>query len=240
MGYYDDFYEPSEYDDFYEPSEYDDFYEPSEYEIMVEQFKDELRKSVKQEIQDEMERLRKENQELQEIKRNFNKALVEEQDNLRKKANEFEEAKINLARKKVDELFKEAGLYKELYTIRYKRVRKKKCDKCDEDRKIWYKTPSGKDAFEYCECSYNYNKYKPEKVKYIYYTTIDRGKKLLLQFNSDDHWTVTHDPKNVYKDGMDFSDMQTTWGRALFENEEDCQRFCDYLNEKEGITDDME
>lgn len=225
MGYYDS---------------YNDFYEPSEYEIMVEQFKDELRKSVKQEIQDEMERLRKENEELQEIKRNFNKALEEEQEYLRQKRIELEMAKRDLARKRVDELLKEAGLYKELYTIEYEFVKKKKCDKCDEDRRIWYKTPSGKDAHEDCECNKNHKKYKPNKIKYVYYTTVDCGKKLILQLKDDEHWTVTHDPKNVYKDGMNFSDMQTTWGRSLFENEEDCQRFCDYLNEKEGITDDME
>ena len=219
---------------------YDDFYEPSEYEIMVEQFKDELRKSVKQEIQDEMERLRKENQELQEIKRNFNKALEEEQEYLRQKRIELEIAKRDLARKRVDELFQEAGLYKELYTIKYEYVRKKKCDKCDNERKIWYKAPSGKDAYEYCECDTRYRKYKPYKIKYIYYTTIDQGKKLILQLDDAEHWTVRHEPENVYKDGMNFSDMQTEWGRALFENEEDCQRFCDYLNEKQGITDDME
>ena len=172
---------------------YDDFYEPSEYEIMVKQFKDELKKSVKQEIKDELERLRKENQELQEIKRNFNKALVEEQEYLRQKRFELEMAKRDLARKRVDELLKEAGLYKELYTIEYEYVRKKKCDKCDEDRRIWYKTPSGKDAYEYCECNESYKKYKPNKIKYVYYTTIDWGKKLILQFNDDDHWTVRHD-----------------------------------------------
>ena len=42
---------------------------------------------------------------------------------------------------------------KPLYIIDREYIKKPKCNKCDEDRKIWYKTPSGKDAYEYCDCN---------------------------------------------------------------------------------------
>ena len=48
---------------------YDDFYnEPSEFEEQIEEFKQSLMDSVKEEFTDEMELLRKENKRLQDIK----------------------------------------------------------------------------------------------------------------------------------------------------------------------------
>lgn len=48
-----------------------DYFEPSEFDEKIEELKNELRESVKKEINDEIEKLRKENKELQGIKRNF-------------------------------------------------------------------------------------------------------------------------------------------------------------------------
>ena len=48
-----------------------DYFEPGEFDEKIEELKNELRESVKKEINDEIEKLRKENKELQGIKRNF-------------------------------------------------------------------------------------------------------------------------------------------------------------------------
>lgn len=60
----------------------DDFYEPSEYDEMVEEFKEKLRASVKQEIKDEIELLKSELEELKEFRAErakYDKALKEAQ-----------------------------------------------------------------------------------------------------------------------------------------------------------------
>ena len=54
----------------------DDWYEPSEFDIKVEEFKKELRNSVRKEIQDELDRLRKENALLQDVKENWEEQLA--------------------------------------------------------------------------------------------------------------------------------------------------------------------
>ena len=54
---------------------WEDFYNegPSDFDIAIEEFKEGLRKTVKEEILNEMSRLKKENEELQEVKKNFDK-----------------------------------------------------------------------------------------------------------------------------------------------------------------------
>ena len=53
---------------------YDDFYnEPSEADIYIEELKDKIRTEVKEDIINELEKLRKENKELQDVKNNINK-----------------------------------------------------------------------------------------------------------------------------------------------------------------------
>lgn len=56
---------------------WDDFYEPSEFDQQVEEWKEALKKSVKKEYMDEMERLRRENAELMDIKKNWSEKIHE-------------------------------------------------------------------------------------------------------------------------------------------------------------------
>lgn len=49
----------------------ENFFEPGEFDEKIEELKNELRESVKKEINDGIEKLRKENKELQDIKKNF-------------------------------------------------------------------------------------------------------------------------------------------------------------------------
>jgi hypothetical protein len=48
--------------------DYNDFFEPSGFEQQVDDLKESIRQSVKAEIQDELQRLREENAQLQEVK----------------------------------------------------------------------------------------------------------------------------------------------------------------------------
>ena len=55
----------------------EDYYEPSEFDEKVEEFKYYLRQSIKEETKNEIEKLRKENESLQEIKRNWDNLVKE-------------------------------------------------------------------------------------------------------------------------------------------------------------------
>ncbi|MEG0380440.1 MAG: hypothetical protein RR603_01930, partial [Kurthia sp.] len=88
--------------------EYDDFYhEPSEFEMQIEEFKQSLIASVKEEYVDKMDSLIKENNQLQEAKRNL-KSI--EQDYEKRKcelAMEKEEIHRQVRRERLSELTKD-------------------------------------------------------------------------------------------------------------------------------------
>src|SRR5690625_3263152 len=126
----------------------DFYYEPSEFDLKVDEFKESLMKSVKEDFITELEELKKENESLQEVKKNF-ESIKQDYENKKRQLN-FEkndlERKVRNAR--LSELTKDRQVV--MYKADSKRVKPPKCDKCDVDRKIHYKTPSGKDKFEYC------------------------------------------------------------------------------------------
>ncbi|CAH1054073.1 hypothetical protein [Paenibacillus pseudetheri] len=141
----------------------DDFYrEPSEFEEQIDQFKESLMNAVKDEHKAEIERLRKENAELQEIKQNletikrdYNQKVVELDMQKRNLKNE-------VRRERLLELM--GDLKVELFTARKNWKSGPKCEKCDERRKINFLSPSGKKLSEDCGCNNNISFYKPNNT----------------------------------------------------------------------------
>ena len=89
----------------------EDFYnEPSEYDQMVEEFRDSLMKSVKQDFLDRMKRLEKENAELREVKENweFMKRSYEQKN--RELAYKLEQERQTMRRERLAQLFEQCGM----------------------------------------------------------------------------------------------------------------------------------
>ena len=131
----------------------DDFYnEPSEFDMLVGEFKESLMKSVKESYVKEMEQLKKENEELKE----FRKERQNYSNELARIKSEYEEKEKHLEYKVKQERFGE--LLKGIcetgwYAERCVEIYLPKCDKCDRDRRIHFKSPAGKDMTEPCSCS---------------------------------------------------------------------------------------
>lgn len=232
--------------------DYEDYYnEPSEFEVMIDELKQSLMNSVKQEHKDEIERLRKENKELQEIKKNFNN--IKSDYELKVSELEFKESELErkVKRMRLDELFSE-----EFSVIMYTpessvSVMKPKCDKCNSERKIEYKTPSGKTAKEDCICAKRYGKYmaKPYYLAEFRKSRSSDGLPLLMWYKkyrdySSDYDGYTYDysslTKVIYDGTQSYEELDKVSPYDIkFRNEEDCQKYCDYLNKKNGITEDM-
>ena len=146
-------------DDFYRY--YDDFSE-------MDQFLDELKqtalKNAKEEFLQKMERLEKENDELQEVKKNWKQLKLELE---REKENyKFDKDKLEreIARKKIDELLKMAQWSDKIYYIDSVYGYVPKCGKCD-NRKIHFTSPSGKDMTEPCPvCGTHWRKHIVKEV----------------------------------------------------------------------------
>lgn len=122
---------------------FDEFYEGSEFDRQIEEFKDALREDVKRETLEEIERLKKELADLRDFK--------ERKDEIEKEYREkMREAKIAAA--EAEHKWKNARLYTALgeylvggFTVKCEFIKGPKCSKCDENRRIHFKSPSGRD-----------------------------------------------------------------------------------------------
>lgn len=207
----------------------DDFYEPSEFDEKVAEWKEILRDSVKKEYQEEMERLRKENQELSKIKNNWDVAV--------------ENAEKNAKRTRLYELLK--PFLKTAYAAQYEYgYIHEKCNKCDKDGYIHFKSPSGRDMTEQCECREKKPFYAPVEVEefrlsqFITKYAIHEPEIIFTykrdKFSDGDEIDNFCSTLNIYK-GQDFSMINCLSG-IIFFDKKDAQAYCDYLNSREGFV----
>lgn len=226
--------------------DYDDYWgEPSEFEQQVEEFKDALRNSVKDEIKEKIASLEKELAELEDFKRDKNK-IIQEYENKVKEAKREAETTIRKA-KESEEKWKKARLHQLLgdyltvgWKAAYIRMYREKCDKCDDDRKIHFSSPQGKKYTEDCQCAKCYCKYYPLEatLSKIYV----RKKNFSSDSNADfynRYYTVENEDNcDVYEvsgevyASSDFDYEKANSYRAVFLNEEDCAKYCEWLTER--------
>lgn len=219
-------------------NDYDDFYdEPSEFEQQVDEFKNSLLKVVKQEYIEEMEKLKKENEELQEIKKNFEKIKSDYKEKERElKLNESTiERRMRNAR--LSELMKDKEII--MYQASWKYMRVTKCNKCDDYRKVHFKSPSGKDATEECECAKRYTTYYPNE--YIAYEIkLNSNKTISVWYKLENYDKDEYFEKDskfaecVYDENMKYEDVNAY--RTFFKSKEDCQKYCDWLNRNNPLN----
>ena len=108
-------------------------------------------------------------QERNEFLENENRELKRKLSNIeyREKMLETKEATLEktVLKRKFSEMLKPFEEQFFIWAIDYEHIYKEKCDKCDNDRKIWFKSPSGKDLFEYCSCSETVRCYYPKQIR---------------------------------------------------------------------------
>ena len=122
--------------------DWDDYYdEYSEFDMMVEEFKNSLKKSVKEDTQKLIEKLKKENEELRGVRDNWDKVKREYENKKRELQSEMYNCKQNAARMRLEQLFEACGMNVILYKPSSFAVYGTKCEKCDDDRYIHYSSP---------------------------------------------------------------------------------------------------
>ena len=196
-----------------------------------------IKEGVRQDIKDEMERLRKENAEVQQYKKER-----QEVENIKKwqesrLQTEVEAYKNELRTAKIKELFGDnicTG-----WGVTRKITLPPKCDKCDSERYIHFKSPNGKDLKEPCQCAHGKKTYHPLELHLI---RINQGnifnneRKIFNYYapsvyNSDDYREVFD---RVFK-GEPFEKIGE-WN-VVFLNKEDCEKYCTWKTEQEAKKD---
>lgn len=225
--------------------DYDDYWaELSEFDQQIEEFKDSLRNSVKDEIKEKIESLENELSELKEFRDEKDKFIQECESKVREAKREAEVA-IRTA-KESEEKWKKARLHQLLgdyLTVGWKVGNSweygEKCNKCDENRKIHFTSPQGKKYTEDCQCAKRHYKYFPKEATlckfYVrkenfgwddnrYYTVVD----------CDDDYDRYERADHVYTSSDDIDYEKVNSYNAVFLNKEDCQKFCDWKNKQEA------
>lgn len=207
--------------------EYDDLYnEPSEFEQQVDEFKQSLLNSIKEEFIAEMDKLKTENAELQDIKHRMEEIEFERS----RERSELEHSKKIAMKEAKDmrlgELLKD---YKQnIYTADSVHSRGPKCQECDADRQISYTTPLGREAKEWCACHETTVTYNVKEVTAasIEHWTAEYGIKVNYYDDARDQVIKSY---QMYEQGEDFEKLNS-W--TYFSEKEDCQNYCDWLTEK--------
>lgn len=220
----------------------DDFYyEPSEFDQQVEEFKASLMKSVKEDFLHRMEALEKENAALREFRDQRNTVI---RDYAAKVAAAQREARM------AEEKWKNARLHQLLgdflttgWKVGYNQVMDDKCDKCDADRYIHFLSPQGNECKEKCNCATYTLRYFPKEVSlsrfYVRKKNFYGGDKGESDFYHR-YYTVDHrNDDDVYEMAAkvyfhDFDCETADKWHAVFMDEADCKRYCDWLNEQEA------
>lgn len=225
---------------------YDDYFESDEFEEKIEELKESLRESVKDEIKEELERLRKENQELKEVRDNWE----EIKEKYRNKERELQRKMLTVEQEakkaRLNELFEASGMCMVLYRTDHKYVREPKCDKCDESRIIHFKSPSGRSLSEICECNKTFVKHIPREYSLVKFSvnksSFGDKRPLRMYFvpsNTGNEFSCYDSKVEYIYNGEPFEEITINETSLFFKTEEECQAYCNYLNKKNGITEEM-
>lgn len=227
---------------------YEDFFNegPSDYELFMNDLKETLKKSIKDEFIKEMDKLKAENKKLQNVKENFEKIKLDyahKEQELKAKEQDMEK---NLARKKIMELATIADMKAQIYYIDDDSAYLPKCDKCDENRLIHFKSPTGKDYTEPCpNCGTTYHKYyvKPIDTMKILFPN-DPALHRVAYYLRHDRWgeSYSYELQDIYKGSA--ADYDTSSGYKMhhtaFESKELAQGICDRINKERGVPENAE
>lgn len=183
--------------EYYSDEEFPCFCDPEIYEAF-QQFVEKWRRSTFEELQFQVENLQNENNQL--------KAQIKELSLVKKN---WDEKIKEIRHTRLKELLKDVQECAYLVDCKYEYAHVK-CDKCDDERKIHFKSPSGKELTEPCSCSCKvlryflceipiyrietYSRYGEEQIStfYIYRQGEDEDKYSKTQFRDEfDNETIS-------------------------------------------------
>lgn len=203
-----------------------DFWDDTpEFDEQIEEFKTALRADVKREIKELIEKLQKELDELKdykacknEIEAGYRNAVAK----LKKAELELEDKYRN---KKAQEILAECCTVGWKAAWRYDEP-KEKCDKCDEDGYITFYSPQGTKYREQCKCRHK---------DVIYYPAETR---LARIYTSKSPESYSDYVRCYVVRSSDFKpEIIDSYGCSydtVFESKEDCEKYCEWLNNKEN------
>ena len=206
----------------------------------------EARQQLKKEVQEEIDKLKKENQALQDMKADYNafKQKERELEMLKSKLEKdyqlkCESLESDFARKQIEDILRPVigSLIKPMYSINRKTVLREKCPLCDDKRQYTLLTPDGEEHIVYCKCNSYKDVFSVEKPDYFQiYMKVDKdshqkdlASTLIMRHIDPYGYEIYNEVKNIVEK-FDENNPPKHYSNALFSSEEEAQKYCDYLN----------
>ena len=230
------------------------YWEPSEADILFDDVKNKLLDAVKSSIKADMEALKTRNEYLKQR----NKELEQHARNLATKERELQYKAENIEReierkfyeKAVDNILSKAVEESCVYFAQNTPHSRPKCDLCNDKRELVHTWPSGKTVSTRCECSDSDYWFEPAEAVI---TTLKYSMRH-SRYQSERCYAVNTYYKPFGADGYDdydYREFKITyvvdefteetknlhndlgWRNHIgFKTQEECQKYCDWLNEK--------
>lgn len=227
----------------------EDFYnEPSEFEEKIDELKESIAKDVKKDFIEEMESLKKENQNLRGIKEHFEQIKRDYENKKQELDRAIRDAETKAKRMKAEEIMEKYKVFFWRPSCTY--LYGAKCDKCDENRQIEVALPSGKKVKDDCDCRNTQRKvYAPERM--MRYELADRDGKVVAWYKScgkdgeryycADYASTVYADKAMVEPGTSFDTLanKDNCRDVLFRTKEECLAYCEYLNELNEVPCDV-
>lgn len=212
------------------------YYEPTVADIIFIEAKQKLEEALKDSVKYKLEGVINENEELKVKNKELQKQVSEIKSRERQLEFDRQDLERKVRRERFSQLMKDYQTI--LYTVKTQYLKTKKCNNCDDNRKIHFKSPSGKDMTEYCECDKSIPKKIVKENKLVEFR-LNRDRDEILAWyelkiepkdrDSDyDHCRSTNRAEVIYNSDMKFEDLNRH--EIFFREKEDCQKYCDFLN----------
>lgn len=211
----------------------DDFYtEPCEFDVEIESFKEALSKAIQQKFLDEMDELREENTSLREFRDNkarYERELRAIKDEYQRKMQDAERQAHSKKLKDLLSTFAVVG-----YRAKPEYKKRPKCGQCDDNRKIHFVSPMGRKMTEDCSCAKSICTYSPKEVRLLKFYAGKEISDTYFEQTEDRDYDIYSLNAQIYdKNRKPFEDIN--YYSTVFLQEDDCQQFCDWLNEREAL-----
>lgn len=234
----------------------EDFYEPSEGELFFDEMKEKFREILCEDVNSELSRLTKENAELRKTVKEYNDKKMElsrrERDIQYKEDNLRRDVEKEFYNKTMEEVFEHLLEDSEVWYAEHIPHEKPKCNLCNEERKLIATYPNGEIVKKQCDCArpiYVYepmisvNKqikfhkaYKPRYMdhKKCYFTKNYRPNKDYAEaYDCYNEFRIENIFDEFNDDVKEYHETKRYNEKVAFRNKESCQKYCDWLNEKQ-------
>jgi regulator of replication initiation timing len=219
--------------------DFEEYYEPTIADEIMNEASAKLKEALKQTSKENYEQIIAENKKLKAENAELQKFVGEIDDIKYQLRREQTEIESKVRRQRLSEVMKDFEV--ELYRPKYDFILLPKCNKCDENRKIKFLSPSGKEHFETCSC------HKKERNNYCvesYYCSEFNGGndvwnkrirawyKVIKKGTDDEYYSYessTYLKTLIQEDFTDFESLENK-NETFFRSKETCQAYCDYLN----------